>query len=167
MSPYKNKLNYSKTAKLLHWGFIIIFVYGISKQVNNIDQLKDIYFFRFEITFAFVFLILLLVRFIYMKKTQKTSLPEETPKIQKIAAKIIHNGMYLLLFATVLSGLTIGFLYWLDSKDSYLIKIIINIHEFVINLLYLFIAIHILAAIYHRLKKDGVWNSMVPFFREK
>ena len=43
----------------------------------------------------------------------------------------------------------------------------ISIHEFVINLLYLFILIHILAAIYHRLKKDGVWSSMVPFFREK
>ena len=88
MSLYKNKLNYSKIAKLFHWGFIIIFVYGISKQVDNIDQLKNIHFFRFEITFALIFLILLLVRFIYMKKTQKTSLPDETPKIQKIAAKM-------------------------------------------------------------------------------
>tara|TARA_B100001057_G_C22556074_1_gene835352 strand:- start:272 stop:775 length:504 start_codon:yes stop_codon:yes gene_type:complete len=167
MSLYKNKLNYSKIAKLFHWGFIIIFVYGISKQVDNIDQLKNIHLFRFEITFALIFLILLLVRFIYMKKTQKTSLPDETPKIQKIASKIIDNGMYLLLFGTVLSGLTIGFLYWSGSKDGYLIKVIISIHEFVINLLYLFILIHILAAIYHRLKKDGVWNSMVPFFREK
>jgi len=167
MSPQKNNSNYSKTAKLFHWGFIIIFVYGISKQVDNIDQLEDIYFFRFEIIFALIFLFLLIIRFIYMKRTQKTSIPDETPKIQKVAAKIIHNGMYILLFGTVLSGLLIGFLYWLGNKDGLLIIIIISFHEFVINLLYLFIGIHIFAATYHRLKKDGVWTSMVPFFREK
>ena len=167
MSPQKNNSNYSRIAKLFHWGFIIIFVYGISKQVDNIDQLEDIYFFRFEIIFALIFLFLLIIRFIYMKRTQKTSIPDETPKIQKLAAKIIHNGMYILLFGTVLSGLLIGFLYWLGNKDGLLIIIIISFHEFVINLLYLFIGIHIFAATYHRLKKDGVWTSMVPFFREK
>jgi len=27
--------------------------------------------------------------------------------------------------------------------------------------------LHILAAIFHRLKNDGVWSSMVPFLKEK
>ena len=40
-------------------------------------------------------------------------------------------------------------------------------HELIINLLYLFIVIHIIAATYHRFQKDGVWSSMVPFFKEK
>tara|TARA_B100000900_G_C20483252_1_gene676370 strand:+ start:104 stop:610 length:507 start_codon:yes stop_codon:yes gene_type:complete len=166
MSLYKNTSQYSKIAKLLHWGFIILFIYGILKQVDDINQLEDSFFLKFEIIFALIFFIVLTIRFIYMKKTQTTSIPKETSKAQKIAAKIVHNGMYLLLFLTVFSGLIIGFLYWLGLKDFYLINTILIIHEFVINLLYWLIGIHIFAAIYHRLRNDGVWSSMVPFFKE-
>ena len=167
MSLDKNNLQYSKIAKLFHWGFVLLFVYGVTKQVDDINQLEDKAFFKFEIIFALVFLFLLIIRFIYMKTTQKTSLPEDTPRVQKISAKIVHNGMYALLAGTVLSGLLIGFLFWLELKDGILIDIIIIFHELNINLLYWFIGIHILAATYHRLKKDGVWSSMVPFFKEK
>ncbi len=167
MSLDKNNSQYSKIAKLFHWGFVFLFVYGVVKQVDDINQLEDNVFFRFEIIFALIFLFLLLIRLIYMKKTQKTSLPEDTPKAQKIAAKFVHNGMYVLLGGTVLSGLLIGFIFWLGIKNSFLIDFTVNIHELIINLLYLFIVIHIIAATYHRLKRDGVWSSMVPFFKEK
>lgn len=167
MSLHKKNAQYSKTAKLFHWGFVILFIYGIAKQVDDINQLQDISFFRFEIIFSLLFFLLLITRFTYMKIFQRTAIPKDTPKSQKIAAKIVQNGMYLLLALTVLSGLVIGLLYSLDLKESYLLNIIINIHELVINLLYWFIGIHIFAAIYHRSKKDGVWDSMVPFFKEK
>ena len=167
MSLDKNNSQYSKIAKLFHWGFVLLFVYGVAKQVDDINQLEDKAFFRFEIIFAVIFLFLLLIRLIYMKTSQKTSLPEDTPKAQKLAAKIVHNGMYALLIGTVLSGLLIGFLYWLEIKSGFLIDFVIFIHELVINSLYLFIGIHIFAATYHRLKKDGVWSSMVPFLKEK
>ena len=167
MSLDKNNSHYTRIAKLLHWVFVILFVYGVAKQVDDINQLEDIAFFRFEIIFALIFLFLLIIRFIYMKTTQKSSIPENTSKLQKITAKIIHNGMYLLMGGTVLSGLLIGFLYWLNFKNGFLIELIIDIHELVINLLYWFIGIHVFAAIYHRLKKDGVWSSMVPFLKEK
>ena len=167
MSLDKNNSQYSKIAKLFHWGFVLLFVYGVAKQVDNINQLEDKAFFKFEIIFALVFLFLLIIRLIYMKTTQKTSLPEDTPKTQKIIAKIVHNGMYTLLVGTVLSGLLIGFLFWKEIKDGILIDIIINFHELNIHLLYWFIGIHVVAATYHRLKKDGVWSSMVPFLKEK
>ena len=167
MIKKNNNKNYSSFAKVLHWGFIILFIYGIAKQVNDLKQLEDIDFFRFEIIFALLFLIILLIRLIYMKTTQKTSLPDDTPKVQKMTAKVVHNGMYILLFGTVLSGLLIGFVYWLGFKDGSLVEIIISLHEIIINLLYFLIVIHIIAAIYHRFKKDGVWNSMTPFFKVK
>ncbi len=167
MSLEKNKLHYSKLAKIFHWGFVLLFIYGVAKQVDDINQLENNAFFRFEIIFAIIFLFLLLVRLIYMKKTQKSSLPENTPRVQKIASKIVHNGMYILLLGTVLSGLLIGFVFRLGFENGFLIDFIITIHELIINLLYLFIGIHILAATYHRLKKDGVWSSMVPFLKEK
>ena len=167
MIIYKNHSHYSKKAKLFHWGFVILFVYGVAKQVDDINQLEDIAFFRFEIIFAIIFLFLLIIRFFYMKTTQKSSIPEDTTKLQKISAKVIHNGMYVLMGLTVLSGLLIGFLYWLNFKKGFLIELTINIHELVINILYCFIGIHVFAATYHRLKRDGVWTSMVPFLREK
>ena len=167
MNVNETKSNYSLIAKLLHWGFVILFVYGVAKQVDDINQLEDQTFFRFEIIFAVIFLFLLLIRLIYMKTTQKTSLPEDTPKAQKLAAKIVHNGMYALLIGTVLSGLLIGFLFWIELKDGIIIDIVILFHELNINLLYWLIGIHILAATYHRLKRDGVWSSMVPFLKEK
>ena len=167
MSLEKNKSHYSNLAKLFHWGFVILFVYGVAKQVDDINQLEDADFLRFEIIFALIFLSLLIIRLVYMKTTQKTSIPINTPKLQKKAAKFVHNGMYVLLICTVLSGLLIGFLFWIELKDGFLLDIVITIHEVIINLLYLLIGIHILAATYHRLKNDGVWNSMVPFFKEK
>jgi len=167
MSLDKNNSQYSKIAKLFHWGFVLLFVYGIVKQVDDINQLEDNTFFRFEIIFALIFLFLLIIRLIYMKKTQRTSLPEDTPKFQKIVAKIVHNAIYAFLAGTVLSGLSIGLLFWLGIKNGFLISITVTIHELIINLLYLLIFIHIIAATYHRLKRDGVWSSMVPFFKEK
>ena len=167
MSNNISKKKYGYIAKFWHWGFVLLFVYGVAKQVDDINQLEDQAFFRFEIIFAVIFLFLLLIRLIYMKTTQKTSLPENTPKAQILASKIVHNGMYALLIGTVLSGLLIGFLFWLELKDGFITNIVIIFHELNINLLYWFIGIHILAATYHRLKRDGVWSSMVPFFKEK
>ena len=163
----KNNSKYSKIAKLFHWGFVLLFVYGVTKQVEDINQLEDTAFLKFEIIFALIFLFLLIIRFIYMKTTQKTSLPEDTPRVQKISAKIVHNGMYVLLAGTALSGLLIGFLYRIGLKDGTLIDVIIIFHELNVNMLYWFIGIHIVAASYHRLKRDGVWSSMVPFLKEK
>ena len=167
MNIYKKNSHYSKLAKLFHWGFVILFAYGVVKQVDNISQLEDVSFFRFEIIFSLIFLALLIIRFIYMKKTQTTSIPEITPIIQKKVARIVHNSMYVLLAGTVISGLSIGFVYKLGLKNNFFIELLIYVHESIINLLYFFILIHIFAATYHRLKKDGVWSSMVPFFKEK
>jgi len=158
--------NYSFFAKFLHWIFVFMFAYGIYKQVDSIDQLEDIFFFRTEIVFASVFLFFIIFRFFYMTKTQKTSLPVDTPKSQKLAAKIVHSSMYISLAGIAVSGLMIGYLFSSGLKDELLTELIIGIHEFLVSAIYWLISIHVIAAIYHRLKNDGVWNSMVPFWKE-
>ena len=167
MSNKINNKKYSFIAKFWHWGFVLLFIYGVAKQVDDIEQLEDRFFFQFEIVFALLFLFLLVIRFVYMSKTQETSLPDDTPKLQKIAARIVHLGMYTTLAGTAITGLLIGLFFWLGFKDGLFIDFLTAIHSFVVNALYWLIGIHIIAAIYHRLKKDGVWNSMVPFFKEK
>ena len=158
---------FSYFAKLMHWGFVLLFIYAVLKQIESINQLEDGSLLKFEVVFAIVFLLLLAIRFFYMKKTQQSSLPEQTPEPQKLAAKIVHTGMYICLAAIPLSGLMIGLLFWLELKDDMLINIVIEAHEFAVSIIYWLIGIHILAAIYHRLKKDGVWSSMVPLWKEK
>ena len=158
--------NYSFFAKFLHWIFVFMFAYGIYKQVDNIDQLEDISFFRTEIVFASVFLFFIIFRFFYMTKTQKTSLPANTPKSQKLAAKIVHLSMYITLAGIACSGLMIGYFFWLGLNNTFLVELMIGIHEFLVSVIYWLISIHVLAAIYHRLRQDNVWSSMVPFWKE-
>ena len=167
MNNQKNKKQYSLFAKFWHWGFVLLFIYGVAKQVDEIQQLEDLFFFQFEIVFALLFLFLLAIRFVYMSKTQETSLPDDTSKIQKLAARTIHLGMYTTLAGTAITGLLIGLFYWLGFRQGFFIDFLTAIHSFVVNTVYWLVGIHIVASIYHRLKKDGVWNSMVPFFREK
>ena len=159
------KSDFSLTAKTFHWSFVILFAYGISKQIDNINQLEDLALLKFEIAFAFLFIFFLVVRFFYMKRSQKSSLPQNTPKVQKIAAKSVHYGMYIGMISIALSGLVIGFLYWLGLKSGMIIDIIIGWHETSVSVVYWLIGIHLIGAIYHRLKDDGVWNSMVPILK--
>ena len=112
-----NTKGYSLTAKIFHWSFVIIFAYGISKQIDNINQLEDLALLKFEIAFAFLFFLFLVVRFFYMTRTQKSSLPRNTPKIQKIAAKSVHYGMYIGMASIALSGLFIGSLEYIYSEQ--------------------------------------------------
>jgi len=158
---------YSKIAKIFHWGFVALFAYGVLKQVDDISQLRDTALLRFEILFASALLIMLGARFLYMRKTQKTSLPEDTPYAQKIAAKIAHLGMYISLATIALSGILIGLLYWSGFSSGILIDAAVGLHEASVTLTYWLIAVHILAAIYHRFRKDGVWDSMVPFWKDR
>ena len=109
------KQSYTLTAKIFHWSFVIIFAYGISKQITNIEQLEDLALLKFEITFALLFILFLVVRFFYIR-TQKSSLPHNTPLVQKALAKAVHYGMYIGMISIALSGLVIGCLYWLGLK---------------------------------------------------
>ena len=157
---------YCTTAKVFHWGFVVLFAYGVAKQVDDISQLEDFALLRFELIFATLLILLLAARFLYMTKTQASSLPEMTSAIQKLAAKLVHLGMYASVATIALSGILIGGIYWTGMKDGFLIDAIIVVHELAVTTSYSLIGLHISAAVFHRLKHDGVWNSMVPVWKE-
>ena len=54
--------NFSSFAKLLHWGFVILFLYGLLKQIDSINQLEDDNLLMFEVIFALAFLLLLIIQ---------------------------------------------------------------------------------------------------------
>ena len=159
--------SYTLTAKIFHWSFVILFAYGISKQIDNINQLEDLALLKFEIAFALLFILFLVARFVYMKRTQKSSLPPDTPMVQKALAKAVHYGMYIGMISIALSGLVIGSLYWLGLKSGIIIETIIGWHEVSVSIVYWLVGLHLIGAVYHRFKNDGVWESMMPSLKRK
>ena len=162
-----SKPSYTLTAKIFHWSFVILFAYGISKQIDNINQLEDLALLKFEIAFALLFILFLVARFVYMKRTQKSSLPDNTPMVQKALAKAVHYGMYIGMISIALSGLVIGSLYWLGLKSGIIIETIIGWHEVSVSIVYWLVGLHLIGAVYHRFKNDGVWESMTPTLKRK
>ena len=161
------KPSYTLTAKVFHWSFVFLFAYGISKQVDNINQLEDLALLKFEIAFDLLFILFLVARFAYMKRTQKSSLPPDTPMLQKALAKAVHYGMYIGMISIALSGLVIGCLYWLGLERGIIIETIIIWHETSVSIVYWLVGLHLIGAIYHRFKKDGVWESMMPTLKRE
>ena len=146
-----SETGFSLTAKVFHWGFVILFAYGVFKQVDDINQLEDIDLLKFEIIFAVFFIFFLIIRFLYMQRTQKSSLPPNTPKAQKTLAKLVHYGMYLGMVSIALSGLIIGCCYWLGLKGGIFINFLINWHETSVSSVYWLIGLHLVGAIFHQL----------------
>ena len=163
----QKNIEHSFLAKSLHWLFVVIFGYGVFKQIESKEQLNDIGLLRSEMLFAIIFLAFIMFRFIYMKRRYKTSLPPETSTLHHLAAKFIHLSMYVTLSGIAISGLGIGFLFWLGYQNSYFIEFTILVHELFFSTIVWLISVHVLAAIYHRIRHDFVWSSMVPFLKEK
>ena len=158
---------HSLIAKIFHWGFIVIFAYAIAKQVGNVTDLNDTTLLRFEMVFAIGFLILLAVRYAFMQMTRPTALPDDTPVLVKRMARAGHLAMYVSLAMIAISGLMIGGLFMAGFETGLLISTAIGLHEVSSMASYGFIALHVLAALYHRFKGDGIWSAMVPVWTEK
>ena len=151
-------------AKFIHWTFIPLYAYGIFKQVDDLNQLKDTSLLNFEILFAIVFLIIVLLRYFYMKNTPTLlGANDELPKGHLFIAKTVHRLVYFSLIMLPTTGLLIAGLIYLETGG---IEIAITLHEFSAFLSYLVIALHVGASLYSRFKGEGMWNAMVPVWKE-
>ena len=154
-------------AKVSHWGFIILYAYGIFKQVDDISQLEDSGLLAFEVAFASIFLVIVIVRYYYMRKFETfLGAVEPVPMAHRYLAKSIHSSMYLCLILLPLSGLLIAFLFSQGITEGPMQDFALTVHEFSADLSYLLIAIHVGAALWSRIKGEGVWTSMVPIWKE-
>ena len=153
--------------KLIHWTFIPLYAYGIFKQVDDIEALEDQALLIFETIFASIFLLIVILRFTYMRRFKTFQGATHAPhRIHTFIAKSVHRGMYAALILLPLSGLIIAALYSQDIKTGPLQDGALAVHEFSATLSYVMIATHVSAAIYSRVKGEGVWSSMVPILNE-
>ena len=161
--------SHTRLAKAVHWSFILLYVYGIFKQVGELDELEDNHLFLIEVSFAIIFLVIVLLRYSYMRRF-KTFLGAREPVhiIHYYFARTVHKAMYAVFILLPLSGLMIAALYakGYQDEDGLLMGATLGIHEFAATASYVLIATHIAAAIYSRIKGEGVWSSMVPILKE-
>lgn len=159
---------HTRLAKTIHWSFILLYVYGIVKQVNDISDLEDSKLLVFEVVFAAVFLAIVIGRYFYMRKVE-TMHASTVPvhRVHNIIAKTVHTSMYIVLVLLPLSGLAIAFLFNQGIKDGPMQLVALSVHEFAATASYVLIAVHVSAAIYSRIKGEGVWSSMVPVLNDE
>tara|TARA_B100000579_G_C22650512_1_gene765969 strand:- start:15 stop:578 length:564 start_codon:yes stop_codon:yes gene_type:complete len=156
--------SHTPLAKFIHWTFTFLYAYGIFKQVDDLNELEDASLLNFEILFATVFLILVLVRYFYMKDISPLlGANNDIHKGHLFIAKIIHRLVYFTLIMLPTTGLLIAGLFNLGMEG---IDVAIAMHEFSAFLSYIVIALHIGASIYSRFKGEGLWNAMVPVWKE-
>lgn len=125
-------------------------------------------------SFGAVLLILILLRLVWRLINETPRLPDETPVIEAFAAKAMHWGLYVLMFAQPLSGIMMSqaagipvsffglfeFPIFLD-KNPELAKLFRAVHGTVWILLVLAVIGHVGAAMrHHFIKKDNVLKQM-------
>ena len=156
--------SHTTLAKFIHWTFTLLYAYGIFKQVDDLTQLEDASLLNFEIMFATIFLIIVLIRYFYMKDTPTLlGAHEDVPKGHLFIAKTVHRLVYFSLIMLPTTGLLIAGLFNLGMGG---VEIAIALHEFSAFLSYLVIALHVGASLYSRFKGEGLWNAMVPVWKE-
>jgi cytochrome b561 len=157
--------SHTRLAKTIHWTFSVLYAYGIFKQVEDLEELEDASLLNFEIFFAIVFLVIVMLRFFYMKDA-KTLLGahEEMHKGHLFIAKATHRLVYFSLIMLPTTGLLIAGILNAGLPGM---TLAIALHELSAFLSYITIGIHIAASLYSRYKGEGVWNAMVPVWREE
>ena len=156
--------SHTTLAKFIHWAFTLLYAYGIFKQVDDLNELEDASLLNFEILFATIFLIIVLIRYFYMKDTPALlGAHEDVPKGHLFIAKTVHRLVYFSLIMLPTTGLLIAGLFNLGMGG---IDVAIALHEFSAFLSYTVIALHIGASLYSRFKGEGIWNAMVPIWKE-
>ena len=166
-SKEKKSRVYSPAAKWMHWAFIAVFVYGVINQVDEVEELEDFALLMNEVLFTVLFLSILLVRYIYMRTVSAAMPALDMPRRLILLARTVQQGMYVSLTLIGVTGLAIGGLYYSGVKEGALLEVVLLAHEVFFWVSVNLMGAHIAGAIYHRFKSDGVWDSMVPFFKEK
>ena len=166
--------SHTKFAKFIHWTFILLYLYGIVKQVNELEDLEENQLLLFEIAFATVFLIIVILRYSYMRRFNTfQGATEPVHIVHYYFARIVHRAMYACFILLPLTGLIIAGLYTqgynenaTPDEEQTIMDIVLDLHGAVADLSYMLIILHIGAAIYSRIKGEGVWSSMVPVLKE-
>ena len=83
--------SHTLSSKVIHWSFVLLYGYGIVKQIDDLSQLEDASLLLFEVMFASIFLILVIMRYLYMRRFETfLGAREPVPIVHTYLAKTVH-----------------------------------------------------------------------------
>jgi cytochrome b561 len=170
---------YTRTAIALHWLLAIAILYqlGLGVWMEGIPKIPPglrAEWFNWHKSMGMVFGLLIVMRGIWRLTHRPPELPESLPRWQTWAASANHTLMYACMLAMPLSGFLgssftaypIKFFgtplprLWEASADM---KVVLGtVHTACSYAFMLAIAVHILAAVWHGLRRHGVLQRMLP-----
>ncbi len=171
---------YGKVHKLLHWllalniGATLIFSAGMA---SLSDAQKEIEYgdHAFSVTTIFI---LMFMRTVWRLKNTPPELPGSMPANHKIAAKLMHLSLYVLIFLQIGIGVLLASTtsvvfstseYGINYTNWELVAQtnhdwLLTVHDTGAILIATFVVVHILAALkHHFVDKDNVLRRMLPF----
>jgi cytochrome b561 len=172
------QLHYGRTAKTFHWLIVglIVVQYLIGWFMPDIKRgMTPGSAMTFHISFGITILALMTARLLW-RLTHPVAAESSLPAWQRFWSQVVHWLLYLLVFATTLTGWffasmrgwTISWfglfpLPMLTEANSPLARAIGRWHETLEWTLLVFVAVHLLAALVHVLVyQDGVMSRMAP-----
>lgn len=179
MNWHNTTLRYGSLSIGLHWLMFLLFigVYGsielrelFEKGSDPREMLKSWHFMLGILVFALVWL-----RIAARFTGPTPAITPEPEKIQRLAGKLLHLALYVLMIAMPISGYLLlsaagkpipffGLeLPALIDTDKELAKQIKEVHEFVGSTGYFLIGAHFVAALYHHfIVRDNTMTRMLP-----
>jgi cytochrome b561 len=176
-------MRYGLVSRLFHWVTVLLLLVMIPVGLTMIQEIprpvQDRLFILHKGLGPFVLLVVVL-RLAWRAFHPAPPLPEDIPRIQRIAARTVHAGLYVLLITMGISGYvrvtTGGFpIEALNAlgippffgKNEAVAEVAKRVHFVTAITLLVFIAMHVSAAAYHGfVRRDGVVSRMWPPFSE-
>jgi cytochrome b561 len=178
MPARNSSVRYGSVAQFLHWGIVVLLIVQVTlgKVADSLPVgLERLVVMARHKSFGITILGLALLRIAWRWIDRPPPLPP-MPRWQAIAARMNHWALYALLFALPLSG-------WLMSSaanrpvswfglaqlpdfiapDPGLKEVFEEVHETLVNILFVLAGLHVAAALKHQLiDRDGLLWRMLP-----
>lgn len=171
---------YRPAARWLHWivaAIVLLMIpAGLIMIRDGISRPVQDALFLFHKNMGVLLVPVILVRILYRLTHKAPPLPPSIPGWQRIAARLSHVMLYLLLVVMPVSGFVrvraggfpielldrLGVGPWLPKSER-VAEVAQSIHAIGAYALIAVLAIHVAAAIQHALiRRDGVWSRMWP-----
>ena len=171
---------YSTVAVILHWGIALAILAQVllitAHEATEGPLSRE--FVEVHKALGITILLATLFRIIWRLMNPAPPLPADMKPWEKVAARVTHVGFYVLLIFMPLSGWAAmsargrdisfwGLFNWPllpIGGGREMARTILERHEMGMKVIYVLVALHVLAALkHHFVDRDGVLRSMLPF----
>jgi cytochrome b561 len=171
--------SWGSVSRLFHWslGFVIIGMLAYGWWMNHMAARPDRFFHRsIHADIGYVVLLLMVARLIWRGINPVPALPADTPRWERVAARINHGALYAVTILVAMLGWAHSGAHKPDYADWFgLFRVpqftstdkanagfYENLHIYTAYVLIALVTIHILAALYHQLvRRDTVASRMI------